>query len=113
MSLLILHLYLNTCSFSSAGIPQIILPQWADCYDFATRVEALGHGIRANKGFDAQIDASQLADALERVLKDHDGEEGARLKARAEEIARACRGAGGVRQAAETVIGFAKRAVPA
>ena len=101
------------CSTASAGIPQIILPQWTDCYDFATRVDALGHGIHANKGFDAQIDAPQLADALERVLKDRDGEEGARLKARAEEVARACRGAGGVRQAAETVIDFAKRAVPA
>lgn len=110
---LLIPFYLTTRSIASAGIPQIVLPQWVDCYDFATRVDALGHGIHANKGFDAQIDTPQLADALERVLKDRDGEEGARLKTRAEEIAHACQAAGGVRQAAATLVNSAMRAASA
>ncbi|TDZ39912.1 Glycosyltransferase sdnJ [Colletotrichum trifolii] len=31
-----------------AGVPQVVLPRWADCYDFASRAELLGIGKRAN-----------------------------------------------------------------
>lgn len=91
----------------SAGVPQIVLPQWLDLYDFAARVEALGHGVHANKGAPAAIDAAQLADALERVLRDRPGEEGHAIRERAREIADACRGAGGVSTVAGVVLGAA------
>ncbi|KAI0339006.1 UDP-Glycosyltransferase/glycogen phosphorylase [Trametopsis cervina] len=83
-----------------AAVPQIILPQWLDLYDYAVRVEWLGHGIYANKGFPAQIDATQLADAFVKVLRD----EGGVLKKKAIEIGEACRKGGGVRTVATTII---------
>ena len=88
----------------SAGVPQIILPQWLDLYDYAVRVEWLGHGIYANKNYPAQIDAAQLADAFVKVLVD----EGGRLKKKSVEVSEACRRGGGVRTVAETVLKAAK-----
>lgn len=84
-----------------AGVPQIILPQWLDLYDYAVRVEWLGHGIHANKGHAAKIHAPQLADAFVRVLSDG---EGMAMKKKALEIAEACRQGGGVAKVAETLI---------
>ena len=84
-------------------MPQIILPQWLDLYDFAVLVEKLGHGIYANKGFPMQIDAAQLADAFVRVLT----EEGNALRKKALEIREACLRAGGVRTVAETILNAA------
>jgi len=86
-----------------AGVPQIILPQWLDLYDYAVRVEWLGHGIYANKGFPAQIDATQLAEAFVKVLTD----EGNRLKNKALEISEACRRGGGVHTVGKTIISAA------
>ncbi|KAI0701956.1 hypothetical protein BC835DRAFT_144752 [Cytidiella melzeri] len=83
-----------------AGVPQIILPQWLDLYDYAVRVEWLGHGIYANKGFPAQIDGEQLARAFVKVLTD----EGDALKKKAAEVSEACRRGGGVRTVAQTIL---------
>ena len=91
----------------SAGVPQIILPQWLDLYEYAVRTEWLGHGIYANKGRPAEIDALQLADAFVRVLADEPGEEGALLRAKAREIAEACKRGGGVDTVAETLLDHA------
>jgi UDP:flavonoid glycosyltransferase YjiC (YdhE family) len=88
---------------NSAGVPQIILPQWLDLYDYAVRVEWLGHGIYANKGFPAQIDAAQLARAFVRVLTD----EGGALKMKAVEISKACKRGGGVYTVAQTILNAA------
>ena len=74
-------------------------------YDYAVRVEWLGHGIYANKGYPAQIDAAQLAQAFVGVLVD----EGGRLKRKALEVSEACRRGGGVRTVANAVLGAAMR----
>lgn len=53
----------------SCGIPQIILPQWYDLYDYATRAEYLGIGIYANKLVAPSVDAAEFGAALIMVLK--------------------------------------------
>ncbi|KAI0683607.1 hypothetical protein BC835DRAFT_1423191 [Cytidiella melzeri] len=83
-----------------AGVPLVILPQWLDLYDYAVRVEWLGHGIYANKSFPGQIEGDQLARAFVKVLTD----EGGTLKNKATEVSEACRRGGGVRTVAETIL---------
>ncbi|KAI0342292.1 UDP-Glycosyltransferase/glycogen phosphorylase [Trametopsis cervina] len=83
-----------------AAVPQIILPQWVDLYDFAVRAEWLRLGIYANKGFEAQIKAEQLADAFVKVLVD----EGGAWKKRAVEISEACHRGGGVAKVGSTIL---------
>ena len=73
--------------------------------DYAVRVEWLGHGIYANKGHPAEIEAVQLAHAFVRVLT----EEGRALKTKALEISAACRRGGGARTAAAAILGAALR----
>jgi UDP:flavonoid glycosyltransferase YjiC (YdhE family) len=90
-------------ALSSAGIPQIILPMWHDLYTIAVRVEALGHGIYANRGHETEIELGQLADALARVLLDAPGEPGYGMKKKADELGRMCRAARGDLRAAEVV----------
>ena len=77
------------------------MPQWLDLYDYAVRVEWLGHGIYANKGHAAKINAVQLADAFVRVLSDGEGKA---MKEKAKDIAEACRRGGGVKTVADTLI---------
>lgn len=72
-----------------------------DLYDYAIRVEWLGHGIYANKGFPAKINARQLSDAFIRILSD---EEGVKMKRKSLEIAQACQRGGGVNTVATTII---------
>ncbi|KAI0338157.1 UDP-Glycosyltransferase/glycogen phosphorylase [Trametopsis cervina] len=88
-----------------AGVPQIILPQWADLYEYASRVEWLGNGIYANKRAPAKIDADELTDAFVRVLRDE--KEGGALKRRAVEVRDACHGAGGAQAVAKVILGAA------
>ena len=90
-------------SHGSAGVLQIILPQWLDLYEYAVRTEWLGHGIYANKGHPARIDAFQLSDAFVRVL----GEDGLLMRDRASEIAEACRRGGGVETVSRTLLNAA------
>ncbi|KAH7630574.1 hypothetical protein B0T09DRAFT_398181 [Sordaria sp. MPI-SDFR-AT-0083] len=49
-----------------AGIPQIILPPWMDCYDFARRVEILGIGRWGNRSIsDSSESSNKLCNARE------------------------------------------------
>ena len=93
---------------NSAGVPQILLPQWLDLYEYAVRTEWLGHGIYANKGYPAQIDALELSDAFVRVLQDGPGEPGALMRAKAKQIADACKQGGGVETVAKTLLNAAR-----
>jgi UDP:flavonoid glycosyltransferase YjiC (YdhE family) len=94
--------------YISAGVTQIILPQWCDLYDFATRVESLGHGIHANKSTPAAINAPELSNALVATLTDREGEQGWRMRTKARKIGEACRDAGGVAKVAEVVVRVAQ-----
>lgn len=51
-----------------AGVPQVILPAWADCYDFGNRVELLGIGRWANKSAKPRWERKELATALVEVI---------------------------------------------
>jgi UDP:flavonoid glycosyltransferase YjiC (YdhE family) len=53
----------------SSGIPQIILPQWYDLYDYAARAEYLGIGIYANKLVAPSVDAAEFGAALIEIVK--------------------------------------------
>lgn len=55
---------------SRVGVPQVVLPQWLDTYDCATRVEWLGIGINGSRTSAPGIDATEFAKALIQVLRD-------------------------------------------
>jgi len=64
----------------SAGVPQIIIPQWTDLYDYATLVEYLGIGLWPCRGISPSWEAECLSSALVEVLttKGDGGEAGSR-----------------------------------
>ena len=68
----------------SAGIPQVLLPPWSDCYDFANRVEMLGIGRWANKEAKPRWRRDELAICLEDVLF---GPKADQVKEKARELA--------------------------
>ncbi|KAF4469860.1 glycosyltransferase family 1 [Fusarium albosuccineum] len=51
-----------------AGVPQVVLPAWADCYDFANRAELLGIGRWANKNAKPRWSKDELAASLVDVI---------------------------------------------
>ncbi|KAJ5623366.1 hypothetical protein N7490_011971 [Penicillium lividum] len=59
--------YFEACK---VGTPQVILPQWLDTYDCATRVEWLGIGVHGSRKTAPGIDAAELSHAIETVLRD-------------------------------------------
>ncbi|KAJ5909590.1 hypothetical protein N7504_004233 [Penicillium tannophilum] len=61
--------YFEACK---VGAPQVILPQWLDTYDCATRVEWLGLGVHGSRKAAPAIDAEEFSHALETVLGDKD-----------------------------------------
>ncbi|KAF5708583.1 UDP-glycosyltransferase 84B2 [Fusarium globosum] len=67
-----------------SGIPQVLLPAWTDCYDFANRVELLGIGRWANKEAKPRWKEDELAGALLEILFEP---ESAGMRKRAGEIA--------------------------
>lgn len=59
-----------------AGAPQVVLPQWLDTYDCATRVEWLGIGVNGSRTAAPSVKAEEFTEALLHVL----GDEGIRAK---------------------------------
>ncbi|KAI1446154.1 glycosyltransferase family 1 protein [Annulohypoxylon stygium] len=51
-----------------AGVPQVVCPVWIDTYDFATRTEMIGVGVRGNEKAAPYVKADEFAEALERVV---------------------------------------------
>jgi UDP:flavonoid glycosyltransferase YjiC (YdhE family) len=87
-----------------AGCPHLVLAAWLDLYTLAARAEWLGCGLQANKGVEPAISSSLLADAIVLILQDRDGEEGARMRCRAEELGKMCRKRRGDQVAAEAIL---------
>lgn len=56
--------------FLRVGTPQVVLPQWLDTYDCATRVEWLGIGVHGSRKTAPGIDAEELSQAMETALQD-------------------------------------------
>ncbi|KAJ5917833.1 hypothetical protein N7454_010208 [Penicillium verhagenii] len=59
--------YFEACK---VGAPQVILPQWLDTYDCATRVEWLGIGVHGSRKAAPGINAAEFSQALEAILCD-------------------------------------------
>lgn len=84
-------------------MPQVILPQWIDCYDYAERVEMLGIGRVGNRKAKPQWTARELSKELLRVLQ---GESALFMRQRANDLATLCDKNGiGAMVAAQTLLG--------
>ncbi|MEV0618492.1 glycosyltransferase [Nonomuraea sp. NPDC050404] len=79
------------------GKPQVIRPLWVDCYDQAIR--GVDSGVSLTVDDPQRIDVEDVLDKVTRVLTDPS------FRQRAEHFARAQREAGGVRAAADLILG--------
>jgi UDP:flavonoid glycosyltransferase YjiC (YdhE family) len=70
----------------STGIPQMVLPMWADLYENAVRAEFLGIGVWGNKKAAPNWAAEELGEAFLRVLGD--GEEAVKIRKKAHDLGR-------------------------
>ncbi|WVQ85731.1 hypothetical protein IAT38_007898 [Cryptococcus sp. DSM 104549] len=71
------------------GTPQIILPAWFDCYDFAARVEYLGNGVWGNKRSAPGVATDELVSAFLKVIgSSADSPAAVRIRDRAQELGR-------------------------
>lgn len=68
----------------TAGVPQVVMPGWIDCYDFASRVELKGVGLRANKTAAPRWERAELGGVMKEVLL---GERAATFKENAKKLA--------------------------
>ncbi|KAK5663304.1 hypothetical protein OQA88_3732 [Cercophora sp. LCS_1] len=84
------------------GVPQVVLPQWTDCYDYAQRVEMLGIGRLGNRVEKPLWVAKRLAREIFAVVL---GEGSDAIKLRAKEVATLCREKGsGAENAARAIL---------
>ena len=72
---------------SRAGVPQVILPGWTDCYDFANRAEYLNIGRCGSKKAKPSWTADELGRELHEVVL---GPDAATIKANAMKMAAIC-----------------------
>ncbi|KAH8163600.1 hypothetical protein CIB48_g4642 [Xylaria polymorpha] len=73
----------------AAGIPQVVIPMWLDCYNYAQLAEDVGVGVYATRATAPDWSVEGLRDSLLRVLDER--EEGRQLRSKAKylgEIAR-------------------------
>ncbi|WVQ93861.1 hypothetical protein IAU59_000939 [Kwoniella sp. CBS 9459] len=72
----------------AAGVPQIIMPAWVDCYDFVSRVNYLGNGVWGNPTSAPSVSERDCTQALLRVVgRTPDAAEAVKFRARAKELA--------------------------
>ncbi|KAK3393451.1 glycosyltransferase family 1 protein [Podospora didyma] len=71
----------------AAGTPQVVLPVWIDCFDFANRAELLGIGRWGNQRTPPRCVADELGPVLIDVVLGHRAEN---YKTKAMELARRC-----------------------
>lgn len=76
-----LMITLNKTDYSSTGVPQVVLPLWADLYDYAVRVEMLGIGVWGSKRSTPNWTAEELGGAFFKALGDSDEAVSMRKKA--------------------------------
>lgn len=68
--------------YNSSGVAQVVLPMWADLYNFAALVESLGIGTWACPETSPLWTADCISSAIFRVIADDDRGEMLRQKAR-------------------------------
>lgn len=91
---------------NSVGVPQMVLPMWADLYDYATRVEYLGIGVFGSPKSAPNWTAEEVGNAFSRILDG--GEESMRIKAKAKALGEVARKAGGRSTAAREIAKLAR-----
>ncbi|WVW78305.1 hypothetical protein I302_100259 [Kwoniella bestiolae CBS 10118] len=73
-----------------AGVPQVVLPSWTDCYDFPARVQYLGIGAWGNRKASPGYSQPELTEALLQVIGRTPDDVVARtIRERAKELGRA------------------------
>ncbi|CAI0646602.1 unnamed protein product [Colletotrichum noveboracense] len=83
------------------GIPQVVLPGWADCYDFAQRAETLGIGKWANRKAKPYWKGDEFGDCLQGVLF---GPHAKMMQARAKDLSKRHPEGAGRLKAAEEIL---------
>ncbi|KAL7905070.1 hypothetical protein GGI35DRAFT_489300 [Trichoderma velutinum] len=83
-----------------AGVPQLVLPGWADCYDFANRAELIGIGRWGNKKAKPRWQKDELCETLAQVIFGAQAEE---ISLRAKQLAQKYGEGDGRRFAAEVL----------
>ncbi|KAF7552237.1 hypothetical protein G7Z17_g4454 [Cylindrodendrum hubeiense] len=84
-----------------AGVPQVLLPAWADCYDFANRAELLEVGRWANKKAKPRWTKDELSTGLVEVVL---GPSSEKIRARAKELSQKYPEDMGRKKAAEVLL---------
>jgi UDP:flavonoid glycosyltransferase YjiC (YdhE family) len=51
-----------------AGVPQVVLPQWYDTYDFANKAEYLGIGVYASRSVAPNVEAQEFSEGVKLAL---------------------------------------------
>ncbi|KAI5459311.1 glycosyltransferase family 1 protein [Mariannaea sp. PMI_226] len=72
----------------TAGVPQVVLPQWTDCYDYAHRVEMLGVGRWGSRNMAPRWTTQDLAHEILEVVQ---GETSRAMKKRSKAYADLCK----------------------
>ncbi|KAK4032007.1 glycosyltransferase [Parachaetomium inaequale] len=91
-------------SFNDAltcGIPQLVIPGWVDCYDFAGRAEFLGIGRWANKQAMPKCTAREVGPILIDVVL---GPKAQAMRTRVQELAALCEKTPGASVAAAAIL---------
>ena len=88
----------NGIELGSCGVPQILLPQWFDLYDNATRVEYLGIGACGSWRTAPALSVGELEAAVVRVTTT------ASYREKAAELGRLCRAKEGRARAADFIL---------
>ncbi|KAJ4308155.1 hypothetical protein N0V84_012264 [Fusarium piperis] len=84
-----------------SGVPQVVLPCWFDCYDFASKVELLGIGRWGSKKGCPRWIEPELTEALIDVVLDNNSE----YTAKSRSLAELCgRNGGGRATAADQIL---------
>jgi UDP:flavonoid glycosyltransferase YjiC (YdhE family) len=77
-----LNSYYEACY---AGVPQIVLPAWFDCYQTGPKAEYLGIGVCGNRESAPEVGERGFLEALQKVVDDQE------MRARAEKLGKMCR----------------------
>ncbi|KAK3295187.1 uncharacterized protein B0H64DRAFT_141427 [Chaetomium fimeti] len=85
----------------TSGVPQVVLPGWLDCYDFASRAEFLGVGLWGNKKAMPLTSPRELAPIVINAVL---GPKAAPMRTKVQELAALCGETPGVEVAASAIL---------
>jgi UDP:flavonoid glycosyltransferase YjiC (YdhE family) len=77
-----------------AGIPQLVLAQWYDTYDYACRAKYLGIGVYGNRSVAPFVNSAEFRQALITVVGNQ-SQSASAMKERARSLGEVCKRSGG------------------